>query len=194
MRDDNAMDGRSLVVSTLAIGMFVAIGYAVAVFGAPAKPTPVLSQARVAVTPTSTTVAPTSSTVPAVAEPIEIVFPPTPGLGFQRDRTWTFDPETRTLENVVTFRTDLDALLVAHIEVVPPSLVDLGDFDFEPLTDDVVSDDDGTKEYRFEVKTTKAAAGTSSWAVVTQDIMTKKDLESLAAEFGAAAPRSFGNG
>ena len=86
---------------------------------------------------------------------IEIAFEPAKGLGFEARRQWVYDPTIKTLRNLVILDPAVEELLIGYTEVIPSSVLDLGDFDFDPGTDDVSVAGDGTKTYRFEVQSAR---------------------------------------
>ncbi len=193
--DEATFDRKTIVVAGLAILGFVVVGALVAVFGAPEESTSVLTSRE---TPTSSVGADepdfgeSATTGSTIADEIEIVFEPVFGLGFELRRVWTYDVTTNTLENVVEIRPDRPDLLVAYTEVLPPSMVDLGDYEFEPLTDDVVTLDNGTKEYGFALEATDDDPGELRWIVVTDRTLNAVELDQLAAARNAAEAASVG--
>jgi hypothetical protein len=192
--DEATFDKKTIVVATLAILGFVVLGVAVAVFGAPDEPPSVLARRSAPTSAVDADVTESSTTSTTVAEPLEVVFEPVLGLGFEQQRRWTYDVGTKSLENVVEFRPDRPELLIAYTEVLPPSLVDLGEFELEPLTDDVATLDDGTEKYSFMFETTADEPGELRWSVVTQDTLTASELDQLAADRNAAEEASVTQG
>lgn len=190
MEDQSPFDRRSIVVASVAILAFMLLGAAIAAFGGADESAAVSTAGPTSTTqPVERTTVTSSTTTTTAAPPaIEIPFESHPGLGFEHDRTWTYDPASKTLVNVSEFTTDRKDLTLRYVELLPPSVTGLGKFEFDPQTDDVVTGDDGSKRYIFELDASAGAPGVLRWAVVTEKVLTAKDLDVLADDQVAASP------
>ncbi|HUW01597.1 MAG TPA: hypothetical protein VMW08_04515 [Acidimicrobiales bacterium] len=184
--DEATFDRRTLIAAALAILGFVALGVVIVLFGAPDDPESVLAGRASESTTTRETIDGPAVPATLTVAPIEIGFETERGLGFEERRTWVYDPTTRTLRNLVILEPDVDELLVGHTEVIPPSVLDLGDIVFDPETDDVTVADDGTETYRFAVLGRTDEPAELGWQVVTADELDEADLDALAADLVAA--------